>query len=129
LDEAETCTVLACASVGWAFAGELELLLVVAGELAEADDVDWLQSATVVCTGLRTHRRMCLFRLDITPKRRPQVSHTKASNEKVSGKEKQWLGQMYPFLQCERASATSSKPSKPFLSNLLCKIHSLYAMC
>jgi hypothetical protein len=31
-----------------------------------------------VFPSLRTHRLICLFRLDMTPKRRPQVSHTKA---------------------------------------------------
>lgn len=71
----EELSVLFCTSVDCVFGGELELLV---GELADADR---LPSATVVCTGLRTHRRICLFKLDITPKRRPQVSQTKADDK------------------------------------------------
>lgn len=32
-------------------------------------------------TGLRIHRLTCRFRLDATPKRRPQVSHTNAAKD------------------------------------------------
>lgn len=35
-----------------------------------------------VFTGLRMHLRTCRFRLDATPKRRPQVSQTNAGEEK-----------------------------------------------
>lgn len=128
MDE-EAWSLLACPSVACGFAGESELLLAVgAGELAEAEDADWLQSATVVCTGFRTHRRICLFKLDITPNRRPQVSHTKANGgQSVLMKRMLWLG--IPFSPVWTSKCYKSETCKLFLSDRLRTTHLLFAMC
>lgn len=58
----------------------------VAGGVVDEDEVvvvvlvlvDIWGARFAALTGLRMHRLTCLFRLDATPKRRPQVSHTNA---------------------------------------------------
>ena len=49
------------------------------GELAGGDPDDDLWDEEGEFTGFKMQRLTCLFRLDATPKRRPHVSHTKAS--------------------------------------------------
>ena len=49
------------------------------GELAGGDPDDDLWDEEGEFTGFKMQRLTCLFRLDATPKRRPQVSHTKAN--------------------------------------------------
>lgn len=50
------------------------------GEFAGGDpDDDDLWDEEGEFTGFKMQRLTCLFRLDATPKRRPHVSHTKAS--------------------------------------------------
>jgi hypothetical protein len=48
-------------------------------EAAGGDPDDDLWDEEGEFTGFKIHRLTCLFRLDATPKRRPHVSHTKAS--------------------------------------------------
>ena len=59
---------------------------VVDEEFAGGDPDDDLWDEEGEFTGFKMHRLTCLFKLDATPKRRPHVSHTKASNEQSEKK-------------------------------------------
>lgn len=50
----------------------------ISGELA-TDEIEVLLEGEVAFTGFNTQRLTCLFKLEATPKRRPQVSQTKAA--------------------------------------------------
>jgi hypothetical protein len=80
--------------------------------MAGDPDTDLLDGEGVF-TGLRMQRLTCLFRLDATPKRRPQVSQTNAiKGDQVSGQNSitRRTGETYLFLRCVRGDARDKEP-------------------
>ncbi len=53
-------------------------MIEISGELV-TDEIEDLLEGEVAFTGFKIQRLTCLFKLDATPKRRPQVSQTKAA--------------------------------------------------
>lgn len=75
-------------------------------------EVDLLEGDGVF-TGFNMQRFTCLFKLDATPKRRPQVSHTNAASDmKVSQSTLMELAKArdtHPFLRYVRGDAANEK--------------------
>lgn len=73
-------------------------------------DADLLDGEGVL-TGFRMQRLTCLLRLDATPKRRPQVSQTKATSvrSRVNGQMLPWNGYTYLSLRYVRGDAEDQK--------------------